>query len=71
MIFIEKLKKYSLVDKNHLINKDDVNKYRELYAIIDFIIAKDAEYFIGNDPSSFSHFINNYFKHKNKPSKMI
>ena len=64
-------KKYSLVDKNHLINKDDINKYRELYAIIDFIIAKDADYFIGNNPSSFSHFINNYFKVKNKESKMI
>jgi len=63
--------KYSLVDKNHLINKDDINKYRELYAIIDFIIAKDAEYFVGNKPSSFSHFINSYFKSKNKLSKLI
>jgi hypothetical protein len=70
--FYNELKtKYSLVDKNHLINKDDINKYRELYAIIDFIIAKDADYFVGNHPSTFSHYINNYFNIKNKPSKLI
>lgn len=70
--FYNELKeKYTLLDKNHLINKNDINKYRELYAIIDFIIAKDADYFIGNQPSSFSHYINNYFNIKNKPSKLI
>lgn len=63
--------KYMLLDKNHLINKDDLNKYRELYAIIDFIIAKDANCFIGNKPSSFSNCINNYFNLKNKHSKLI
>jgi len=70
--FYNELKeKYSLVDKNHLINKDDIDKYRELYAIIDFIIAKDADYFVGNQSSSFSHYINNYFNIKDKPSKLI
>jgi len=63
--------KYRFIDKNNFINKDDINKYRELYAIIDFIIAKDSDYFIGNQNSSFSYFINNFLKSSNKTSKLL
>jgi hypothetical protein len=64
-------KKYSLVDKNDFININDVDNYRELYAIIDFIISKDADFFIGSKNSSFSYYINNYFEKNNKKSILL
>lgn len=71
--YYKKLKnKYNLIDKNDLINSFSLNakiKCRELYGIIDFLIAKDANYFIGCEWSSFSiliskasHFYNKNFK---------
>lgn len=55
--FYKKLKdEYNCVDKNMFINNSDY-KCRELYAIIDYIIAKDSHYFIGCDWSSFSYYI--------------
>ena len=55
--FYKKLKEeYNCVDKNMFINNSDY-KCRELYAIIDYIIAKDSLYFIGCDWSSFSYYI--------------
>ena len=69
-IFYEKIKEsYKLIDKNNFIDK--TNKYREIYGIIDYIIAKDADIFIGVDWSSFSINLNDFFIDKKKSSKLI
>lgn len=62
--------KYNLIDKNDIINVNQ-NNCREIYGIIDFIIAKDSLYFSGSDWSSFSIYI--YINHKfnNKDAKLI
>ena len=56
--FIKILKKYNLMDKNDLLLSIDLEnnnyKCRELYGIIDYLIAKDSSYFVGCDWSSFS-----------------
>jgi len=53
--FYEEIKKkYNLIDKSDLIKDFKDNNYREILAIIDIIIAKDSELFIGTDWSSFS-----------------
>jgi hypothetical protein len=73
--FYTNLKKtYNLIDKNDIIQLPeikDVCNCREIYAIIDFLIAKDSTYFVGTDWSSFSIFI--YWNHiySNKNSDMI
>ena len=67
-------KKYNLIDKNDLINSfifDNKNNCRELYGIIDFIIAKDSNYFIGCDWSSFSILLYNTHKFYNKSPKLL
>ena len=67
-------KKYNLIDKNDLINSfifDNKNNSRELYGIIDFIIAKDSNYFIGCDWSSFSILLYNTHKFYNKSPKLL
>ena len=63
--------KYLFVDKNDFININDVDNYRELYAIIDFIISKDSIFFIGSKNSSFSYYINNYLEKNNKKSILL
>jgi len=60
-------KKYNLIDKNDIIHdfdifKDNEYKQRELYGIIDFLIAIDSDYFVGCDWSSFSDSIINNHK---------
>ena len=59
-------KNYDLIDKNDIINDYDLFKndfkQRELYGIIDYIIAIDSSYFIGCDWSSFSDSIINNHK---------
>jgi hypothetical protein len=67
-------KKYNLIDKNDFIKLPEIKEVcncREIYAIIDFLIAKDSSYFIGTDWSSFSIFI--YWNHiySNKNAVMI
>ena len=62
-------KKYNLIDKNDLllsINLENNNhKCRELYGIIDYLIAKDSTYFVGCDWSAFSiSLYNNHMFHK-------
>jgi hypothetical protein len=52
---------YNLVDKNDIIKVYE-NDCREIYGIIDFIIAMDSLYFSGSDWSSFSIYI--YLNHK-------
>ena len=70
--FYEEIKKkYNLLDKNNFINKEDLGKYREIFGIIDFIIAKDSLYFIGVDWSSFSIYINEHHISNNTASKLI
>ena len=64
-------KKYNLLDKNDFINNDDLGKYREIYGIIDYIIAQDSIYFIGSDWSSFSIFISDHHIYNKKANKLI
>ena len=68
-------KKYNLIDKNNLINVDNNNitkcDCREIYGILDFIIAKDASYFIGCDWSSFSLYLEKYHIKNKTPSQLI
>ena len=64
-------KKYNLIDKNDLlfsINLENDNyKCRELYGIIDYLIAKDSTYFVGCDWSSFSILLyKNHILHNKK-----
>ena len=44
---------------------------REVLAIVDYIIAKDATVFLGCDWSSFSININRIYKKNNKVTKII
>lgn len=64
--------KYNLLDKNDIINiffeKCDC---REIYGIIDFIIAKDSIYFIGSDWSSYSIYLYNNHIYNAKSAKLI
>ena len=60
--------KFNLKDKNDFINN---NNCREIYAIIDYLIAKNANYFLGCDWSGFSLYINYYYTTNNKYSKLI
>jgi len=62
--------KYNLLDKNDFISIEN-NNFRELFAIIDYIIAQDSIYFIGSDWSSFSICLNEYQIANNKASKLI
>jgi len=72
-IFYNNLKlKYNLIDKNNYIDLIKIDqKYREIYAIIDFIIAKDGMYFIGSDWSSFSIYLYDHYKNTNKSCLLI
>jgi hypothetical protein len=68
--YLELKKKYNIIDKNDII-KISNNNCREIYGIIDFIIAQDSLYFIGSDWSSFSIYLYNSHKHRNKNAKLI
>lgn len=72
--YVQLKNKYNLIDKNDLINSFSIDakvKCRELYGIIDFIIAKNAHYFIGCEWSSFSILINKINHFYNKRSKLL
>ena len=69
--YIDIKKKYNLFDKNDFINNQDFGQYREIFGIIDYIIAKDSIYFIGADWSSFSMFIYDHHYHNKIASKLI
>jgi hypothetical protein len=70
--FYKELKsKYHLLDKNDYIELIDTNNSREIYGIIDYIIAKDGIYFVGSDWSSFSIYLNDYYKNNDKASLLI
>lgn len=66
-------KEYNLYDKTNImnINISEDCKCREIYAIIDFIIAKNSAHFIGIDWSSFSLQIYNSHMDKGKPAELI
>lgn len=69
--FYQQIKKdYNLIDKNNFINVSDY-KCREIYGIIDYIIAKDSLYFIGSDWSSFSIYIYENHIYNKKAAKLI
>ena len=63
--------KYKLLDKNDFIADKDFNSNREIYGIIDYIIAKDSIYFIGADWSSFSMYINEHHLFYKKAVKLL
>lgn len=69
--YIDIKKKYNLFDKNDFINNQDFGQYREIFGIIDYIIAKDSIYFIGADWSSFSMFIYDHHYHNNIATKLV
>ena len=68
-------KEYNLIDKNDIIRELNFDlggkKCRELFGIIDFIIARDSNYFIGCDWSSFSLLIYNNHIFRNKKTKLL
>lgn len=67
-------KKYNLIDKNDIINNyklSNKTEQRELYGIIDYIIATDSIYFIGSDWSSFSIAIKNNHEHHKKDYNLL
>ena len=63
------------IDKNDIIRELNFDlggkKCRELYGIVDFIIARDSNYFIGCDWSSFSLLIYNNHIFRNKKTKLL
>jgi len=63
--------KYNLIDKNNIVDIDSECDCREIYGIIDFIIAKNSLFFIGTDWSSFSLYLYNTHKYNKKGAKMI
>jgi hypothetical protein len=63
--------KYNLIDKNDIINISEEKNCREIFGIIDYIIAKDSEYFVGCDWSSFSISIYSSHVNNNKNSYLI
>lgn len=67
-------KKYNLIDKNDIIDKYELdNEYnqRELYGIVDYIIALDSEHFSGCDWSSFSIAIKTHHDFNNKQHNLL
>ena len=70
--YIELKKKYDLIDKKDIASHIEMNNNcREIYAIVDFLIAKQSIYFIGTDWSSFSIYIYSNHIYNNKYAKMI
>lgn len=63
-------KNYGIVNKNDIIQINE-NSCREIYGIIDFIIAQDSLYFVGSDWSSFSLYIYSLHKNSNKDAKLL
>jgi hypothetical protein len=63
--------KYNLIDKNNIVDTDSECDCREIYGIIDFIIAKNSLFFIGTDWSSFSLYLYNMHKSNKKMAKLI
>jgi hypothetical protein len=66
-------KEFGLIDKTDIMNINILEdcKCREIYAIIDFIIAKKSTHFIGIDWSSFSLQIYNSHLANNKLAELI
>jgi hypothetical protein len=70
--FYQEIKnKYNLLDKYDIINDYQLGEFREIFGIIDYIIAKDSNQFVGSDWSSFSIYIHENHLFFNKPSKLI
>lgn len=64
-------KNHNLLDKNDFVTDKDFNNNREIFGIIDYIIAKDSIYFIGADWSSFSMYINEHHLFYKKAVKLL
>lgn len=69
--------KYNLIDKQDVIKEiqekflGNTKDQREIFGIIDFIIATDSIYFVGCDWSSFSIFIKNHHDASKKNSQLL
>ena len=64
--------KYNLIDKSNIFEGIDglnINECREVFGIIDFLIAKGSIYFVGIDWSSFSLYLYNI--HRNNGRRCI
>ena len=69
--YMELKNKYNFIDKYNFISNEEYMKYGNSNDVIDYIISKDAEFFIGNQLTSFSILMDNYFKKNSKYSKLI
>lgn len=70
--YLEIKEKYGLKDKNDIeYFKDSTENYRELLAIIDYMIAKRSHFFLGCDWSGFSLYIKRNHVLENKYVKII
>ncbi len=70
--YLEIKEKYGLKDKNDIeYFKDSTENYRELLAIIDYMIAKRSHFFLGCDWSGFSLYIKRNHLLENKYVKII
>jgi hypothetical protein len=69
--YLEIKEKYNLIDKNNIIDINAGCDCREIYGIIDFIIAKNSLFFIGTDWSSFSLYLYNIHRNNKKIAKLI
>ena len=68
--YVELKEKYNILDKNDIIKVYN-NNCREIYGILDFIIAKDSNKFIGCDWSSFSIYIYESHVNSKKDTSLI
>jgi hypothetical protein len=69
--YIELKNKYNFIDKYDFISNEEYIQYGKSNDIIDYIISKNAEFFIGNQLTPFSLLITKYFENNNKYSKLI
>jgi hypothetical protein len=70
--YLEIKEKYGLKDKNDIeYFKESTENYRELLAIIDYMIAKRSHFFLGCDWSGFSLYIKRNHVLENKYVKII
>lgn len=70
--YLEIKEKYGLKDKNDIeYFKESTENYRELLAIIDYMIAKRSHFFLGCDWSGFSLYIKRNHLLENKYVKII
>ena len=66
--------RYNLIDKSNIFDGIDdlnINECREVFGIIDFLIAKGSVYFVGIDWSSFSLYLYNIHRDNGKRCTLL